>query len=175
MSCRGVADPGVGPASATTPQKLVELLRDAEQKQRYGEAVELITPDQREAFVFIVWFGVAYDAITTDPQILADYRAIVSEHGLDEEWLSEDATGKDGIRRVASRALRGVDLPPLLDDLAAFQVEHGRFGVAFGFVGELRDLHVEDDWALARIDDSEFELVRGDDAWTWSPLPGLDR
>lgn len=172
----------VGPAlatdveegSPTDPRELVALLGELEEHERYGEILGLVTPGQREAYVFVSWLGAAYDALGGEPEVVAAYRAIVRDHELDEAWLGEDATGDDGVRRLASQALRGVDLAPLLHDLAAFRRAHGRFGVAFGFDGELRALHVEEDWALARIERAEHELRRCEGAWTWCPFPELE-
>jgi hypothetical protein len=175
LGCAGVAAPVHEEGPADEARTLVTDLQELEEAERYGEVLARITPDQREAYVYIRWFGAAYDAIGSDPQVGDDYRAIVATHGLDEEWLSEDATGPDGIRKVAAKALRGIELAPLLDDLARFGVEHGRFGTAFGFAGQLRELHVEGRRALARIDDSELELLRVDDTWTWCPFPDLGR
>ena len=175
LGCAGVAAPISEEGPGDDPRALIAHLQELEATGRYGEVLACITPHLRQTYVFISWFGAAYDAIGSDPDVGDDYRAIVSTHGLDEEWLSEDATGRDGLRKVAAQALRGVELAPLLDDLARFRAEHGRFGTAFGFEGELRELHVEEDWARARIDDTELELVHIEGAWTWCPFPDLAR
>jgi len=175
LGCAGFAAAVDEQAPGDEPRVLITRLQELEESGRYGEVLDHIAPDQREAYVFISWFGAAYDAIGADPEVRDDYRALVAAHGLDEQWLSEDATGHDGIRKVAAQALRGVGLGPLLDDLARFRLQHGRFGTAFGFEGELRELHVEEGWARARIEDTELELLRVDGAWTWCPFPDLAR
>ena len=175
LGCAGSAASPSAADPADDARALIARLQALEEAGRYGEVLEHITPDQREAYVFISWFGAAYDAIGAAPETVGDYRAILSTHGLDEDWLSEDASGQDGIRRVAAKALRDVALAPLLDDLARFRLEHGRFGTAFGFEGELRELHVEEGWARDRIEDTELELLRVDGAWTWCPFPDLAR
>jgi len=174
-SCAAAAAPATPAGDQDGPRQLVARLAELEEEERYGEVLALIRPDQREAYVFLSWYGAAFDAIGAEPEVVDDYRAIVSAHGLDEAWLSEDASGRGGLRRVAGKALRGVDLPALLDDLARFREQHGRFGTAFGFTGTLDELHVEGDRAQARVGDTELELSRTEGLWTWCPLPGLDR
>jgi len=175
LGCAGFAAAVDEQAPGDEPRVLITRLQELEESGRYGEVLDHIAPDQREAYVFISWFGAAYDAIGADPEVRDDYRALVAAHGLDEQWLSEDATGHDGIRKGAAQALRGVGFGPVLDDLARFRLQHGRFGTAFGFEGELRELHVEEGWARARIEDTELELLRVDGAWTWCPFPDLAR
>ena len=163
-----------GPRGSTSPAELVATLGPLEKQERLGEILAHLTPDQREAYLFISWFGAAYDALGGGAAA-ESYRAIVAEHGLDEEWLSEDRTGRGRLRRVAAEALRRVDQAELLADLARFRKDHGRFGVAFGFAGRLRELHVEEDWAYARIGRSEFQMVRCEETWSWRPFEDLDR
>jgi hypothetical protein len=174
--CLGAGVLAAGPRGsvASSPAELVASLRTLEDQGCFGEILAHVTPDQREAYLFISWFGAFHDALGGEPEAAERYRAIVVEHGLDEEWLSKDVTGPDRLRRVAADAFRRVDLAELLADLARFRVEHG-CGVAFGFVGRLRELHVEEDWALARIEHSEFELLRCDETWSWQPFADLDR
>lgn len=158
---------------AASPRQLVAVLATLEEEERFGEVLERIAPEKRELYVFVSWLGAAFDAAAAEEEVATAYRAIVAEHRLDEDWLSE-ATEHADLRPLAEKALRDVDLSALLHDLASFRLEHGCFGVAFGFRGDLGELHVEEDWALARIERSEFELVRSEGAWFWSPLPELD-
>jgi len=176
LGCAVLAS-AVGPQRpcAEGPAELIATLRELEEQGRFGEILEHITPDQREAYLFMSWFDAAYTAMGSAPDVSQRYRTIVETHGLDEDWLSEDLTGRDGLRRVAEKAFRNVDVAALLHEVASFRLEHGRFGVAFGFVGELRGLHIEDDWARASIERSEFELVRQVETWFWCPFPDLDR
>ena len=167
-----VDDPGLPPH---TPEQLIERLRAADRAQDFAGILRLVTPDQREAVVYAAWFGAAYAAIGGEPDVVADYRAIVAEHGLDEDWLSQDATGPDGVRELAALALRDKDLAELFDSMMSYQVELGSRGVVFGLDQPVHELHVEEDWALARLGDSELELVRHDGVWTWDLLPDLDR
>ncbi len=174
LSCGVLAVAGASQVQATSPRELIAQLAGLEEEERFDEVLDRIVPDQREAYVFISWLGASYDALTAGVEAAQAYRTIVWQHRLDEAWLSEDATERDGVRRLAAKALRGVDLASLLHDLATFRLEHGRFGVAFGFEGELRELHVEEDWALVRIRRTELQLLRYDGAWCWWPFPELE-
>lgn len=165
-------DPRAQPA---TPQELVDAIGAVERSERYGEALRYIAPTEREEAVYMVWFAAAYDAIGDNSERREAYEAIVSQHGLDEGWLSKDVSGgREDLRQVAADALRGKSLETLFEDLTAFRVEYGLFGYAFGFLEGPSQLTVAKGRASARIGASEFTFTRRDGRWYWMFLPQED-
>src|SRR5262245_49109919 len=67
--CQGAGVLAAGPrgSAAGTPGELVATLSALEEQGCFGEILEHITPDQREAYLFISWFGAFYDAIGGEP------------------------------------------------------------------------------------------------------------
>ena len=156
-------------------EALVAHIRALEEREDYSAALAFLPPGDREGTVFISWFGAGYTAIGDDEEKRDDYTALLAKHALDEKWLSADATGPDGLRKVAAEAFEGRDdLASIFGDLARYQVDHGRFGEAFGFLKEIGEVHIEDDWATVEIGPGEFEFVRLEKAWYWQFVK-LDR
>ena len=164
LACSG---PARVPQATDSPTLLLQRLQEAERSQNYGDALREIPLNDREAAVYMLWYGVAYDAIGAEPKVVREYRDILDEYLLDEDWLNRDATGPDGLRRVAAETLADQPLEELFADLITFNVRHGRFGYAFGFLNTLHEFHVEDDQATALIGESKFTFVSSDGTWYW--------
>jgi len=155
------------PGSFDTPDTLLEYLCACEAEERYGDVLVALAPEDREPTVYISWYAVAFHALGSDDGASRDYRWIVQRHALREEELNRGASGTDDLRRVATEALEGVELGALFDDLVAYQVSHGPFGYAFGFLGGDGSLVIEEDVATAEIADVDFTFVKRGSAWTW--------
>ena len=163
-ACLGAAQDQQPPDS---PILLLGRLQEAERSQNYGDALREVPSNDREACVYMLWYGAAYDAIGAEPQVVREYQEILDEYLLDEDWLNRDATGPDGLRRVAAETLADQPLEELFADLISFNVRHGRFGYAFGFLNTFHELDVGADQATALIGESKFTFVRSDGTWYW--------
>jgi len=166
-ACLGATQDPEPSTPPDSPTALIQRLSRAESSQNYAGLLREIPPNDREASVYIVWYGVAYDAIGAEPGVVRDYRDILDEYLLDEDWLNRDATGPDGLRRVAADTLADQPLGELFADLTAFKARHGQFGARFGFSDTLHELDVEDDRATALIGESRFTFVRSEGTWYW--------
>ena len=163
-ACLGTTQDQQAPDS---PTLLLERLQEAERSRNYGDALREIPSKDREASVYMLWYGAAYDAIGAEPQVVREYHDILDEYLLDEDWLNRDATGPDGLRQVAAETLSGQPLEELFTELVTFHARHGRFGYAFGFLNTFHELDVGADQATALIGESQFTFVRSGGTWYW--------